>query len=121
VLESVPDQVSENNASWHYRQIDNVRFRVDLNVEILLYYVMPKVDIRPLAELFRANVLTMLKKEGLIDDSFIKMIMRWRHNSGVSVHNKVRIKPGGEQGMDNLAQYMIRNTFSLAKVRYNHA
>jgi hypothetical protein len=60
------------------------------------FYVMPKVDIRPLAELFRANVLTLLKKEGLIDDSFIKMIMSWRHNSGFSVHNQVRIKPGDE-------------------------
>jgi hypothetical protein len=37
-----------------------------------------------------------LKKEGLIDDSFIKMIMSWRHNSGFSVHNQVRIKPGDE-------------------------
>ncbi|MCP4337899.1 MAG: hypothetical protein GY799_03205 [Desulfobulbaceae bacterium] len=35
------------------------------------FYVMPKVDIQLLAELFRAKVLTMLKKEGLIDDSFI--------------------------------------------------
>jgi hypothetical protein len=40
------------------------------------------VGIRPLAELFRANVLTMVKKEGLIDDFFIEMIMSWRHNSG---------------------------------------
>ena len=82
------------------------------------FYVMPKVDIRPLAELFRANVLNMLKKEGLIDDSFIKMIMAWRHNSGFSVHNKVRIKPGDEQGVENLVQYIIRNTFSLAKINY---
>jgi hypothetical protein len=46
---------------------------------------MPKVDIRPLAELFRAYVLKMLKKEGLIDDAFIKKILTWQHNSGLSV------------------------------------
>ena len=68
------------------------------------FYVMLMVDIQPLAELFRANALTMLKKEGLIDDSFIQMILRWRHNSGFSVHNQVRIKPGDEQGIENLAQ-----------------
>ncbi len=34
---------------------------------------MPEVDIRPLTELFRAHVLKMLKKEGLIDDSFVKI------------------------------------------------
>ena len=64
------------------------------------FYVMPKVDIQLLAELFRAKVLTMLKKEGLIDDSFIKMIMFWRHNSGFSVHNQVRIKPSDDRGID---------------------
>ncbi len=39
------------------------------------FYVMPKVDIKRLAELFRASVLKMLLKEGWIDNSFIKMIM----------------------------------------------
>lgn len=60
------------------------------------FYVMPNVDIRPLAELFRANVLIMLKKEELIDDFFIKMILSWRFNFGFCVHNKVPIKPGDE-------------------------
>ena len=57
----------------------------------------------------------MLKKEGLIDDAFIEMILAWRHTSGFSVHNKVRIKPGDEKGIENLAQYIIRKTFSLSK------
>lgn len=68
------------------------------------FYVMARADIRPLAELFRANVLTMLKKEGLIGDVFIKRILTWCHNSGFSVHNQIRIKPGDEQGTENLAQ-----------------
>lgn len=82
------------------------------------FYVMPKVDLQPLAELFRASVLKMLQKEGRIDDSFIKIIMAWRHNSGFSVHNEVRILPGDSKGIDNLAQYIIRNTFSLSKLSY---
>ncbi|MCP4340650.1 MAG: hypothetical protein GY799_17640 [Desulfobulbaceae bacterium] len=61
----------------------------------------------------------MLKKEGLIDDTFIKMIMSWRHTSGFSVHNKVRIKLGDEKGIENLSQYIIRNAFSLAKLQYD--
>ena len=36
-----------------------------------VFYVMPKLNFTPLAELFRASVLSMLKKEGLIDDAFI--------------------------------------------------
>ncbi len=82
------------------------------------FFVMPKVDLRPLRELFRAHVLKMLKKEGLIDDTFIKMIMNWRHTSGFSVHNEVRIKPGDAQGIENLSQYIIRNSFSLGKLKY---
>ncbi len=82
------------------------------------FYVMPKVDLRPLAELFRASVLKMLQKEGRIDDAFIKMIMAWRHNSGFCVHNEVRIIQGDTKGIENLAQYIIRNTFSLAKLSY---
>ena len=47
------------------------------------FFVMPKVNLQPLTEFFRAHVLKMLKKEGLIDDSFIKMILKWRHTSGI--------------------------------------
>ena len=56
-----------------------------------VFYVMPKIDINPLGELFRANILKMLKKEGRIDDVFIEKIMKWKHNSGFSVHNGVRL------------------------------
>lgn len=80
---------------------------------------MPQVDLLPLRELFRAHVLKMLKKEGLIDDVFIKMLMSWRHVSGFNVHNQVRIKPDGEKGMENLSQYIIRNAFSLEKLKYD--
>lgn len=79
---------------------------------------MPKVNLGLLRELFRAHVLKMLKKEGLRDDGFIRMIMKWRHTSGFNVHNEVRIKPDDEKGIENLSQYIIRNTFSLEKVKY---
>ncbi len=46
------------------------------------------------------------------------MIMKWRHTSGFSVHNQVRIKPDDDQGIENLSQYIIRNTFSLEKLKY---
>jgi len=82
------------------------------------FYVMPKVDTRPLAEVFRASVLKMLKDEGRLDDTLINKILTWRHNSGFSVHNEVRIQAGGAKGIENLAQYIIRNTFSLAKVNF---
>jgi len=60
----------------------------------------------------------MLKKEGLIDDIFIKMLMSWQRVSGFNVHNEVRIKSYDEKGMENLSQYIIRITFSLATLKY---
>ncbi len=81
---------------------------------------MPKISIKPLAALFRAKVLAMLKKEGLLDDKFITMIMRWSHSSGFSVDNSVRIGRDDETGITNLAQYIIRSPFSTAKLNYNN-
>lgn len=84
-----------------------------------IFYVMSRVDLTPLAELFRANVLFMLKKEGKIDDDFIRMLMGWRHNSGFSVENGVRIARDDEDGKEALAQYILRNPFSIEKLTYN--
>jgi len=40
-----------------------------------MFYVMPRISIKPLMELFRAKVLKMLKKEGLITDQQIEMLI----------------------------------------------
>lgn len=77
---------------------------------------MPKVAIRPLAESFRASVLKMLKDEGRLDDTLIKKILTWRHDSGFSLHNEVRLEAGDAKGIENVAQHIIRNTFSLSKL-----
>ena len=62
--------------------------------------------------------MSMLKREGLIDDTFIAKIMKWRHTSGFSAHNGMQIKRDDEQGKEALAQYIIRSPFSLEKITY---
>ena len=66
------------------------------------FYVMPKTDLAPLEEIFRAKVLKMLKAEGKIADELINNLMNWKH-SGFSVHNGVRIAKDDEEGKENLA------------------
>jgi hypothetical protein len=44
------------------------------------FYVMPKADMKPLEEIFRAGVFTMLKEEGKITDELISKLMKWRHS-----------------------------------------
>jgi len=43
--------------------------------------------------------------------------MSWKHN-GFYVHNGVLIAKDDEEGKENVAQYIIRNTFSLTKLTY---
>lgn len=45
--------------------------------------------------------------------------MKWNHNSGFNVDNSVRIAKDDQVGLTNLAQYVIRNPFSLTKLTYN--
>ena len=82
-----------------------------------VFYVMPKVDLGPLEEIFRAKVLKRLNAEGKIGDALINNLMSWKH-TGFSVHNGVRIAKDDDVGKENVAQYIIRNTFSLKKLTY---
>jgi len=75
------------------------------------FYVAPDIDLKPLEEIFRANVFKMLKKEGKINDDVINNLLSWRH-SGFSVDNGVRIVKDDEEGQIALAQYILRNTLS---------
>lgn len=60
----------------------------------------------------------MLKDEERLDDTLIKKILTCQHNSGFSVHNEVRLQARDVRGIENVAQYILRNTFSLAKLSY---
>ena len=84
------------------------------------FCVMPKKsDIRVLGQLFRASVLSMLKEKGVIDEAFIQKVIKWRHCSGFSVYRGMQVKKDDEVGKEALAQYIIRNPFSLKKIKYN--
>ena len=54
-------------------------------------YVVPDLDLKKLELLFRHKVLTMLRREGKIDDALIKKLLGWRH-SGFSIHHQVRMR-----------------------------
>jgi len=79
---------------------------------------MPKVDSKPLEDIFRARVFTMLKEEEKITEELIDKLMNWNH-SGFSVHKGEQIARNDEEGREKLAQYIIRNTFSMEKLTCN--
>ena len=59
----------------------------------------------------------MLKKEGKITDAVIENMMSW-HHSGFHVHIGERIQPDNEQGLENLARYVVRACFSQERMVY---
>jgi hypothetical protein len=79
------------------------------------FHVQPKTGIRPLEELFRARTIAFLVKEGLLPSDRARMLLGWKH-SGFCVHCSKRVQPDQKEDLERLAQYIIRNPFSIEKM-----
>lgn len=76
----------------------------------------PKIDLYALEHLFRRRVLRLLLRERRIDEALIRKLLGWGH-SGFSLHNAVRIGSADSDGRRGVAEYILRSSFSLEKVR----
>ena len=83
-----------------------------------LFYLLPEVSLKPLEELFRARVITFLLDKGLLPPERARMLRGWVH-SGFNVHRSRRVLPEQREDIERLAQYIIRNPFSLDKMQVN--
>ena len=63
------------------------------------------------------RVLRMLLSRGKITRDLMGLIRSWRH-SGFQVYAGPRIQPGEEEGMEHLARYIIRASFSQERITY---
>ncbi len=77
-----------------------------------LFYVLPQVSLKPLEGLFRARLITFLVDKGLLPPARANMLRSWVH-SGFNVHRSRRVQPHEREDMQRLAQYIMRNPFSL--------
>ncbi len=59
----------------------------------------------------------MLKAEGKINVAVIENMMGWRH-SGFNIYCGSAIWPHDEEGLEKLARYTIRASFSLKRMTY---
>jgi hypothetical protein len=89
-----------------------------LFVDSGFFHVMPDVSLAPLEELFRARVITFLVKKELLPPERARMLRGWTH-SGFNVHRSERVPPSNREDMERLAQYIIRNPFSVDKMQPN--
>ncbi len=77
----------------------------------------PTPQAKDLEEPFRYEVFKMLKAEGKITDVVIENMMNW-HHSGFNVYCGNAIWPHNEEGLENLARYIIRASFSQERMTY---
>jgi len=81
-----------------------------------LFYVLPDVSLKPLEELFRTRLITFLVEKGLLPPQRAHMLRGWVH-SGFNVHRSRRVLPKQREDLERLAQYIIRNPFSVEKMQ----
>ena len=79
------------------------------------FHVAPTRDLRPLENLFRARLLHMLVEKGRLPPERAEMLRKWKH-SGFSLFRSRRIAPDKKDHAERLAQYIIRNSFSMEKM-----
>ena len=77
----------------------------------------PEPVAKDLEELFRYEVLKMLKAEGKINDAVIENMLSWRH-SGFNIYCGPTIWPNNDQGLEDLARYIIRACFCQERMTY---
>ena len=74
-------------------------------------------DTGALEKLFRYEVFKMLKAKGKINDIIIENMMNW-HHSGFNVYCGKAIWPRNQEGLEKLACYIIRASFSQERMTY---
>jgi hypothetical protein len=79
--------------------------------------VWPPPKTEDLEELFRYEVFKLLRAECKISHAVIENMMGW-HHSGFNVFCGPAIWPRNEKGMENLAGYIIRASFSQERMVY---
>jgi len=84
------------------------------------FLVRPGCAPQDLEGAFPYVVFRMLKAEGRITDATIENMMHW-HHSGFDVCCGRPIGPDDEQGLENVARYVIRASFSEERMRYHPA
>jgi hypothetical protein len=80
-----------------------------------VFHPLPELPLKPLEEIFRANVLNRLVALGILPPERVAILLSWKH-SGFNVHRGAPVPPENKAELEKLAQYILRNPFSLEKM-----
>ena len=76
---------------------------------------LPESPLKPLEELFRAKVINLLVAEKLLPPERVQVLYSWKH-SGFNLHAAEPVPPENKADLEDLAQYILRNPFSVEKM-----
>ncbi len=76
---------------------------------------LPETPLKPLEELFRAKVINLLVEEKLLPVERVQVLYAWKH-SGFNLHAGEPVPPEAKADLEDLAQYILRNPFSVEKM-----
>lgn len=79
------------------------------------FHPVPGLPLKPLEELFRAHVLKLLVDLKLLPPERVQVLLSWKH-SGFNVHSGEPVPPENKAQLEQLAQYILRNPFSVEKM-----
>jgi hypothetical protein len=74
-----------------------------------------EAPLKPLEELCRAKVISLLVEEKLLPPERVQVLYSWKP-SGFSVHAGERVAPEAKADLEDLAQYILRNPLSVEKM-----
>ena len=80
-----------------------------------VFLPLPETPLKPLEELFRAKVIHLLVQEKLLPVDRVQVLYSWKH-SGFNLHAGEPIPPEAKADLEDLAQYILRNPFSVEKM-----
>jgi hypothetical protein len=76
---------------------------------------LPETPFKPLEELFRAKVINLLVEERLLPVERVQVLYSWKH-SGFNVHAGDHVPREAKADLEDLAQYILRDPFSVEKM-----
>ena len=80
-----------------------------------VFHPLPPLPLKPLGELFRAHLLKLLVTLKLLPPERVQVLLSWKH-SGFNLHAGEPVPPENKAELEKLAQYILRNPFSVAKM-----
>jgi hypothetical protein len=85
------------------------------SISTLNFLSLPDAPLKPLEELFRAKVIHLLVAEKLLPPERVQVLYSWKH-SGFNLHAGELVPPEAKADLEDLAQYILRNPFSVEKM-----